>query len=483
MQLIPKILFLFFLFCSHWSKTNAQQLITYPPPQAVVYAMHNDDYTVKVRKPGGEWQDLYEYNVKVDLDKPQDASMVYFDFSGTVEVFVQKNNGNVQSVKIRPSSYEIKPVLNDNSITFTLTEPKKISIEFDGDKLHNLHLFANPIETSRPDPNDPNVIYFGPGVHTPKDLPGDAFNIPSGKMVYIAGGAIVRGKLFCDKVQNVRITGRGIIDQPERGVEIRNSSNVTVDGIIVVNPKHYTIFGGGSDHITIRNLKSFSANSWSDGLDFMSCSDVTVDDVFMRNSDDCIAVYGHRWEFYGDAKNYSITNSILWADVAHPINIGVHGSTEKTGEVIENLLFKNIEILEQDEDDTTAEGCMAIQAADMNLVRNVRFEDIRVDNFQEGKLLQLKVAFFDKYNSAPGRGIENIYFKNISYNGFNNSLSIIDGLDKDHLVKDVTFENLRINGKLITNIEEANIKVGEFAKNITFKNSQPIKKSLTSTSN
>ena len=467
---MQKFLLIFFA-CFYTLKTNAQQLVVYPAPQAVVYAMHNDDYTVRVRQPGGEWQDLYEYNVKVDLDKPQDASMVYFDFSGTVEVFVRKNNGNVQSVKIRPSSYEIKSILNGNSIIFTLTDPKKISIEFDGDKLHNLHLFANPIETFRPDPNDPNVVYFGPGVHTPKDLPGEAFNIGSGKTVYIAGGAIVRGKLLCDRVQNVRIIGRGIIDQPQRGVEIRHSGNVTVDGIIVLNPKHYTIFAGESDHIVIRNLKSFSANPWSDGLDFMSCSDVAVDDVFMRNSDDCIAVYGHRWEFYGDAKNYSVTNSILWADVAHPINIGVHGNTGKTGELIENLLFKNIEILEHDEDDPSAEGCMAIQAADMNLVRNVRFEDIRVDDFQEGKLLQLKVAFFDKYNSAPGRGIENIYFKNISYNGINNSPSVINGLDNDHLVKDVTFENLRINGRLINSIEEAKINAGGFARNITFKNS------------
>jgi hypothetical protein len=476
---MQKYLFLIFFLCLYVAETKAQQLITYPPPQAVVYSMHNDDYTVKVRKPGGEWQDLYEYNVKVDLDKPQDASMVYFDFSGTVEVFVKKNNSNVQSVKIRPSSYGIKPVLNDNCITFTLTEPKKISIEFDGDKLHNLHLFANPVETEHPDPSDPNVVYFGPGVHLPKDLPGNAFNITSGKTVYIAGGAIVRGKLMCDKVQNVRIIGRGIIDQPERGVEIRHSSNVTVDGIIVVNPKHYTVFGGGSDHINIHNIKSFSANPWSDGLDFMSCSDVKIDDVFMRNSDDCIAVYAHRWEFYGDAKNYTVTNSALWADVAHTINIGVHGNTEKNGEVIENLLFKNIEILELDEDDPSAEGCMAIQAADLNLVRNVRFEDIRVDNFQEGKLLQLKVAFFDKYNAAPGRGVENVYFKNISYNGMNDSPSVINGLNKDHLVKDVTFENLRINGKLITNAEEANIQVGEFSKNITFKNPQATKRQLS----
>jgi hypothetical protein len=477
---MQKFLFLIFFLGFYCLKADAQQLITYPVPQAVVYAMHNDDYTVKVRKPGGEWQDLYEYNVKVDLDNPQDASMVYFDFSGTVEVFVRKNNGDLQTARIRPASYEIKPTVSGNTILFTLTEPRKISIEFNGDKLHNLHLFANPIETVQPDPKDSNVVYFGPGVHVPKDLPGEEFNIPSGKTVYIAGGAIVRGKLICNGVKNVRITGRGIIDRPQRGVEIRHSENVTIDGIIVMNPKHYTVYAGGSKNITIRNLKSFSANPWSDGLDFMSCSDVVVDDVFMRNSDDCIAVYAHRWQFYGDARNYSVSNSILWADVAHPINIGIHGNTEKNGEVIEDLLFKNIEILELDEDEPASEGCMAIVAGDMNMVRNVRFEDIRIDDFQEGKLLQLKVVFNQKYNSGAGRGVENIYFKNISYNGINNSLSIINGLDKDHLVQGVTFENLRINGKIITSIEEANIKVGEFTKNITFKNAQPKKEGTIS---
>lgn len=425
----------------------AQKLVTYPAPQGIIYSQHNDDYTVKVRKPGGVWQDLFEYNVKVDLDKPQDASMVYFDFSGSVEVAVRKNNGEVHAVKVRPGSLYINAVLKGNTAFFTLSQPAKVSVEFDGDKLHNLHLFGNPVEAERPNPGDTNVIYFGPGIHTPKDAPGDSFFIPSGKTVYIAGGAIVRGKLVCDRVHDVRITGRGIIDQPQRGIEIKHADNITIDGIIVVNPKHYTVYGGESKGITIRNLKSFSSNGWSDGLDFMSCSDVTIDDVFMRNSDDCIAIYGHRWNFYGDARHYKVTNSILWADVAHPINIGLHGNTEKKGEIIEDLLFKNIDILEQDEDDPDYQGCMAITAGDMNLVRHINFEDVRVDDFQEGQLFNLRVVYNTKYNTGPGRGIEDVTFKNISYTGSNLNASVIKGLDNTHGVSGVTFVGLKINGK------------------------------------
>ena len=393
---------------------KAQELTVYPAPESIVYTQHNDDYTVRVRKPGGEWQDLFEYNVKVDLDKPQDASMVYFDFSGSVEVAVRKNNGLVEAVKVRPASYGIKTTVERNTVFFKLDKPSKISVEFNGDKLHNLHVFGNPVELVRPDPKDPNVIYFGPGVHRPKDLPGDCSYIPSGKIVYIAGGAVVKAKLVCDNVNNVKIIGRGILDQPMRGVEIRHSKNVEIDGIIVVNPKHYTIYGGGSSNITIRNLKSFSANGWSDGIDLMSCSDVIIDDVFMRNSDDCIAIYGHRWEFYGDARNYNITNSILWADVAHPINIGLHGNTENEGEVIENLNFKNIDILEQDEDDPNYQGCIAISDGDFNLIRNIQFEDIRIDDFEEGQLLNLRVVNNPKYNTGPGEVLKMCSLKTLA---------------------------------------------------------------------
>lgn len=447
----------------------AQELITYNVPAGMFYSAHNDDFTVKVRLPGGEWQDLYEFKVEVDMDNKSTASMVSFDFTGKVEVQVRKNNGIVNSVRIRPLSYEIIPEINGQIITFSIDRPRKLSLEVNGDKLQNLHLFANSILTNKPDPDDPDVIYFGPGIHQPKDLPGDVFHIPSGKTVFIDGGAVVKAKFLVDSAHDVKIIGHGIVFQPERGVEIRHSQNVTVDGPIFINPKHYTIFGGQTTGLTVRNIKSFSNQGWSDGIDLMSCSDVLIDGVFMRNSDDCIAIYGHRWQFYGSARNYEIKNSTLWADIAHPTNIGGHGNAEAGGDTIENITFINIDILEHDEDDRNYQGCLSIACADNNLVRNVSYKNIRVEDFQEGQLFHFRVVFNPKYSAASGRGIENITLENVEYNGAGANPSVILGYNEERLAKNIQIKGLKINGKLIENAADGNIQIGENTKGIVFK--------------
>lgn len=450
------------------SKSMAQKLVTYEVPKQYKYTIHNDDFTVLARVPGGEWKDLYEYSVEVDLDTKSKASMVYFDFEGKVEIMVKKNNGVVNQVKIRPLAKDIIPEVKENTMTFSLDNPMKLSLEVNGDRLHNLHIFTNAIEKNKPDSTDPNVIYFGPGVHQPGDQPGDVFNIPSGKTVYVDGGAIVKAKFLVNQAHDVKILGRGIVLQPERGVEIRHSKNVTVDGLIFINPKHYTIYGGESTELTIRNIKSFSSQGWSDGIDLMSCSNVEIDDVFMRNSDDCIAIYGHRWDFYGDARNYVIKNSILWADIAHPTNIGIHGDADHGGNIIENIDFHNIDILEHDEDDIVAQGCMAICVSDNNTARNISYTDIRIESIQEGRIFDFEVCFSEKYSAASGQSIENIILKNITYNGGHVNPSIIKGYNADRAVKGITIKNLKINGELVTNPKEGNIKIGDFATKVTF---------------
>lgn len=429
---------------------------------------HNDDYTVRVRVPGGEWQDLFEYNVQVDMDDIQDASMVQFDMGSAVEVMVKKNNGSIYDAVIRPLAKGIQYAINRNVITFTLDKPQYLSIEFNGDRLHNLHLFANPLETETYTEASPGVMYFGPGVHRPEDLPNNQIRVPSNTTVYLAPGAVLKAKLLVDKAENVRILGRGILDHPIRGIEVTYSKNVWIDGITVVNPDHYTVFGGEADGLTIKNLKSFSCKGWSDGIDLMSSQNVTIDNVFMRNSDDCIAIYAHRWNFWGDVKNVTVQNSILWADIAHPINIGGHGNPDgEPGDTIEDITIRNIDILEHDEDDVPYQGCMAIGAGDKNLVRRVLFEDIRVESIQEGCLFHINVVFNSKYNKEPGRGIEDITFRDISYAGVGENPSLIKGYDAKRGVRRVTFENITINGQKMENLD--GFVTNEFVKGITVK--------------
>ena len=64
-------------------------------------------------------------------------------------------------------------------VLFRLDRPEYLSVEFDGDRLHNLHLFANPVETETYTESNDSVLYFGPGVHRPQDLPNIQLRIRS----------------------------------------------------------------------------------------------------------------------------------------------------------------------------------------------------------------------------------------------------------------------------------------------------------------
>ncbi|MGA2061377.1 MAG: glycosyl hydrolase family 28 protein [Thermoguttaceae bacterium] len=426
----------------------SDQLIIYPVTEDMP---RNADFTVKVRNPGEQWQDLATYGVKVaevvdTRTMPQDTSMAFFDFCGTVDVSITYNRGNIASARIRPLSYGIKGEVNGNTISFSLSQPRNLSVEVNGDIFHNLQLFANPVETTRPDATDPNVIYYAPGSHQVGTV-----NVPSGKTVYIAAGALVQGNFQINNVENVRILGRGILSgygTRNKAILMQSAKNVELEGIIVV-PAAYTVQMGNSQNIGIKNIKSFSAGGNNDGIDVFCSSDVTIEGVFMRNSDDCIAIYGHRWNYYGDVKNVIVKNSTLWADVAHPIIVGTHGDTQNP-DTLDGLQFINLDILDHHEAQVDYQGCMSLDAGDSNLIRNVLFENVRVEDFREGQLVNLRVMFNRKYNTSPGRGIENVLFKDITYNGTHANLSVIAGYDDTRNIKNVVFENLKINGRVIS---------------------------------
>lgn len=476
------------------------KVVVYEAPKG---AAGRNDFAVRVRTPGGEWQDVFVYEVKVDMHEVRPASMVYFDMEGTVEVEVESRLSEpVGQVVIRPLSAEMACRRDGNRISFRLDRPRKLSIEINGQRFSNLHLFANPLETDVPDPDGDNVLFLKPAIHRTEDIyrlartpkgperkapdtlyfgPGfhwleeGILRIPSGTTVYVAGGAVVAGSFVCERVQDVTIRGRGILYLSDyhrfsalRGVRIVFSRNVEVEGIITVDPPHYSIYLGKSAHVRIRNFKSFSTRGWSDGIDMMACSDIEIDDVFLRTSDDCIAIYGTRWDYAGDTRFVTVRNSVLWADVAHPLMIGTHGDHGNDGDKIEDVLFENIDILEHHEPQPNYMGAMAINAGDKNTVRRVVYRNIRVEDFELGRLVDIRVVWNKDYNPVPGRRIEDIRFERIVYNGANRLPSRIFGFDPERTVTGVQFHGLYINGAEITEAEQGNFEMNGFVSKVVF---------------
>ena len=411
------------------TQAPAQVDVWYLPEKDAPY--RSNDYEVYVRgEDEADWKRVEVFRCDVDTRHVQRASYAEFDMGSPVVVKVVKHLGGAfRSIDIRPHSRELKPTAeNDSVMLLRLTKPEYLSIEFDGERMHNLHLFANPLLTEHHSPDEPQTInwvapfsqdvfmqdarfiYFGPGVHRPKDLPSEEIKISSNCTVYLAPGAVVKARIIVDRAENVRIIGRGVLDHPLRGIEITYSKHVLVDGITVLNPAHYTVYGGQSEDIVIRNLKAFSARPWSDGIDLMCCRHVTIENCFLRTSDDCIALYNHRWWFWGGSDDIDVSRCVFWPDVAHPVNIGVHGDDRAaTGETLSHVRVHDCDILYGRE-----QGLLAVQSGDKNIVRDVSFDDIRIEGIQKGRIFDLRILFGEKYNRAPGYSVSDVRFDHIT---------------------------------------------------------------------
>ena len=433
------------------------QVFTYPAP---IGAPLKEDYHVYIQPRGSkEWTKIDTYMAKVNAPignnrhKVSEISYAFFDFTGDVFVRVVKNNmpvssqGKKPNVRIRPD-YKgvIANVQNDSTVQFLLFQPENVSVEFDGDITNNLLLFTSKpsltVDEAKKEAKKQgrDFIYYAPGMYRQ-----DTIHVPSNTTLYLAGGSYFTGTFAIEDVHDVSILGRGIA-RPSSGYEgchVHRSKNVLIDGLIL-----NTCPVGGSDGVTLHDVRSISHPGWGDGLNVFASSNVLYDRVFCRNSDDCTTAYATRKGFSGSARNVRMRNSTLWADVAHPIFIGIHGNAER-GDTIENLVYENIDILCQSEPQVDYQGCLAINCGDNNTVRNVLFDNIRIENLHQGSLFQVKVGYNRKYCTAPGRKVEDITFRNIRYNGEQPYLSIINGYDENHIVRNVSFEGLKVNGRTI----------------------------------
>ncbi len=461
-------------------------VVTYPAPDNVPL---NKTFAVEVRQSGqSEWLPVDVYAVKVDetiggAHNIRTVSMAYFDFDGEVDVRVTSNDLSVNDVKVRPLSYSIPVNIDGNTFSFTLDKPRNLSVEVNGEIFNNLQLFANPIDENRPSEKELKRLkksekyhYYGPGYHKIETL-----TLGDGETLYVAGGAVIDGDIQVVNADNVKISGRGMI-YPERkiGVMVKESRNVEVNGIFTTQ-----CAVGGSDSVKVENVKVMSYYGWGDGFNVFASKNVTYKHIFARTSDDCTTIYATRKGFKGGCRNISTEDAVLWADVAHPFMIGLHGSAAELGadapaDTITDIVYRNVDVIDMHENQIDYQGVFAILAGDNNIVKNITFEDIRIENFRRGKLIDIRIPWNKKYCAAPGQCIENLLFKDIYYNGDRSELSLIIGYDETRRIKGVTFDNLVINGEHIYDdmpgkpkwyktADMARIFIGEHVDDVVFK--------------
>ncbi|KAB8291051.1 glycosyl hydrolase family 28 protein [Bifidobacterium avesanii] len=491
---------------------------------APVGAVLQRDWRVRVRPvavadggaAGGDgesaWRELPVYRVKVDMHDVHAASMAYFDAdfaAGPVEVEVTPAGWNAfYTAEVRPLSLGIEPTVEPRAVRFVIDRPLNCSVEINRNRMGNLHLFAGDLAemdallgpdangrgfdvTVEGNPNGPNT--FGrdalwrveaarkPGrpvrvlVRRAHYCIEDCvMDLPDDVEIVLEGGAVLDGAFRIRGRRNVAIRGRGMFYQADfkrfsglSGVTIAQSEHVTVDGPVFVNPPHYTVMLGASSDVTIRNVKSFSCEGWSDGVDMMACRDVTVERCFLRTSDDCIAVYGSRWEYRGGSSDVTVRDCALWSDVAHPMMIGTHGDHEHDGDVLERLHFENIDVLEHNEYQDNYLGVMAINAGDANTVRDVTWRRIRVERFRHGRVIDIETKWNRDYNPRPGRLVERVLVEDVDVaSGSGEETSIVAGYDAGHPVRDVTIRGFRRDGVPCGDAAAVNVRVGPNADGV-----------------
>lgn len=446
----------------------------YPYPKELA---SNNEYTVTVREiTQSEAQQVICYHASVirsciQSDKShidpeslhkQEMAFALFesDFSSPVEVTVINNVSLCESVKLRPVSYDIPLTKQGNTVKFIIDKPIKLSVEFDDDIYHNLFLFAEAPETDTPDLNSDNVICFGAGVHD-----AGIITIPDNGILYLAAGAYVYGRIDTRDAKNIKICGRGVLSGAKMIhdmnvgrpplVNIADTSGITIEDVIILDGSGWTTAFFRCQDVYINNLKQISYYYNGDGLDICSCKNFLAENIFIRNSDDCISVKGHGF----DNENITVRNSVLWNDLAHSMLIGPESPPEKYS-VFKNILFENIVVLDVEQHNPDFMGVMALMCTDNATFRDITWRNIRIERMEYGKL------FFARYQTLYGKGVgkamQNITLENIYFNGPLTLKSPILGLDSEHIVSNLVIKDLYINGRKQTEIEPF-FETNEFA--------------------
>ena len=426
-----------------------------------------------------------------------------------------------ENVIIRPLSLGIKPeVKSDGTICFTLEKPSYFTVEPFG-RNNALHIFADKISDYNIDKNDENVIYFGKGEHEKGQI-----ELKSNQTLFIDEGAVVYACVTAIDAENIKILGRGILDNShnkaqilfeaneednecavnnavrQHTVQLEYCENVEIDGITIRDSLVYNIRPIGCKKLHISGVKIIGCWRYnSDGIDMHNCEDVLIEDCFIRTFDDSVCVKGFDCYYEGDVekavneamyrngkaydvfRNTVVRNCVIWNDWGKCLEIGA----ETRAEEIYDIVFENCDIIHVN---SSVLDSYNIDYADVHDVTyrdiNVEYDDeifksliqkndrevyVNKDKNYYPYLISATTSYHKEYSAGGTRRgkTRNLLFKNIHLFGKYEPKMYFAGYDEEHKTEDITVENIFWNGKLQKSIDDNNFLIGDFTANIVYR--------------
>ncbi len=455
-----------------YSVFGPARVVTYPRPETVPAST---EYSARITQLGRQYDPVvYTRAARRPGNRELDTSWTTFSFNGAAVVSVRNQTGApATGCLVRPTSAGIRSWFLGGICYFLLAKPANLSVEFTPQTgaviTHPMLVFADPLERDVPSPDDPNVLYLGPGVHQL----GSDVQLHSGETVYLAGGAWVEGAFHGTDVQNVVIKGRGTIDGlfMDTGNQAQNkkqpglidilcdtggdpartcatnptSRNVLIDGITLVDGPRFNV-RALSEYTTIRNVKMIG---WWINTDGIVAGDKSlVEDNFVKVNEDSLKL------FWGDSV---VRDNVVWQlENGAPFMLSWNIEQDSA-----NFHVYDNDVIHVEQYAAATQGVFDARHAGKGHLQRYLFENIRIED-ATWRLFYLNVEHNTWYDPTLGYGqFSEMIFRNIvapAASAFQLP-SVMNGIDADHGFTDINLVDVQMGGTCLTNAAQANLQL------------------------
>ncbi|MDZ4057345.1 MAG: right-handed parallel beta-helix repeat-containing protein, partial [Polynucleobacter sp.] len=295
-----------------------------------------------------------------------------------VTVWVQKIGSRASSAIVRPERNNIGALktfgeANERRVVFKVSNPTKISVEFDDDPKNNepllifigreeasgglgstagkKYVYTDSLALSKL-PKEISSVFFGPGRHAV-----GLWKVPTNvREIFIQEGAVLQGYIYAERADNnpLIIRGGGIISNEGfkyhfpsnaniadyessqnwyKAIQIEGGKGHLIEGITIIDPSSYIIQLHASDSI-ISNVKMLGFRMNNDAVT-LSGKNNKIEDCFIRVNDDAIVLR--------DVQGLTVKNCVFWQ-----LTVGSIFQLGWTAHDISDLTVENCDVIHAD---------------------------------------------------------------------------------------------------------------------------------------